>query len=785
MRSLLALLLISWLWCIAPMVGYAQQLPRAGGQIEMDGALGTDIYGVDFNEFSFGDFGVVDQEGFISDEWNDEAGYEVGRTWSAGDRLDTVLKVGDVVDGLGADKLSVQQIGDTIGRDIGQASLSEFELLTDQTLFELSENLDYLSEFEVDQVEPIKALLEQEVGADLSDVELGAIANIPEYGELKLSQLDSDLLAEFKIDDIPNADIAQLGDFERYKDSPLSEIPGLSELPLSEFPKGVGAEGGIVARIDVIYGPAEDHRTNTISGSYQEGFEVPCSEEGRLVNPSDSPVQPAKCAYIALDDLENVGRKIQGDFEGKQWISGKYHEVEGGFGPLKFVPSALGYSIGYEPTGRHPFGEAFKVVVWEPKEPEDEVTSKLFFRWCAVIAGQRTCTPYNQFSVPFLTHKINALIFVGPLDGQGGSSAAPPGASNYSPTGFGIASVPPRQGPCTGEVIDGISLDTLADGIAAIESKGSGDYNAVGVYTCYGDTCGRALGRYQTMSYLPEVQSRVASKPGGREFLDKISVGYQPTPQEVAQYYPPELQEEAFQDEIGQLFDRARSQIDPQTGRRFEGNRVIERVAQMWFGGPGSTIDAGFSDVHGRLSLYDYGVEVRQHYIAQGGQPSNNCVAVGAGLNGQGGVPTGTFQNPLNAYYPITSPYGPRNIGCIRSKFHPGVDLATPIGTPVGAADGGVVQFASCQVWGYGCTIVIDHGNGRKTRYSHLANLGVRQGQAVEQGQQIAQTGNTDGGTAVSTGPHLDFGIYLNDNTGAGQLPPRQNSVDPQQYIQF
>jgi hypothetical protein len=55
--------------------------------------------------------------------------------------------------------------------------------------------------------------------------------------------------------------------------------------------------------------------------------------------------------------------------------------------------------------------------------------------------------------------------------------------------------------------------------------------------------------------------------------------------------------------------ERAQGEIDPQTGRPFTGDRLIERVGQMWFGGPGSAIDGGGSDAFGRLTLYDYGVK--------------------------------------------------------------------------------------------------------------------------------------------------------------------------------
>jgi len=486
-----------------------------------------------------------------------------------------------------------------------------------------------------------------------------------------------------------------------------------------------------------------------------------------------------------------VGKKVQSEFEGKQWISGRYHEVEGGFGPLKWVPSPIGFSTGYEPTGRHPFGGAFKFVVWEPDETEGTVSTKLTFRWCVYIIGiGRTCTPYNQFSVPFISFKTNDYIFLGRMDGQGGATAAPDtsGSTPGGGTSFGNNPSTPGEGPCTGKVIDGVALDALADSLAKIESQGSGGYKAVGVPVSYTNpntgatVSGRALGRYQMMSYLPEVQSRVGAQPGGEAWLNRIANGYKPPQSEINEYFPPEMQEEAFRDEIGQLFDRARNETDPTTGRKFAGDRLIERVGQMWFGGPGAPIDGGSSDALGRLSLKSYGEETLEGYDAQGDTSADCAAATGGEGSGEA---TGSYANPLQSRYPVTSEFGRRNIGCQRSKFHPAIDLGTPIGTPVGSSDGGTVQFAACGVSGYGCTVVVDHGGGRKTRYSHLDSISVNQGQKVSQGQIIAETGNTDGNTSVSTGPHLDFGIYEGDTTGPGQLPAKGTAVNPRTYIDF
>ncbi|MEM6432418.1 MAG: M23 family metallopeptidase [Cyanobacteria bacterium P01_D01_bin.115] len=723
---------------------------------------GYQVRGADFANFSFNDLGPVEGGGSITD----------------------IIQLGDIAADFGAERITLDQIGTVLGEDLGQRSLAEFEPLTTQSLSSLSETVSSLDEFAVEAIPPVDALLQDATGIEFGGMELGGVlAENPELGELTLEGLEG--LEAFTIGDFPNAETVRLDQLDGWEHAALSDIPGLADLPFNQFPAGIGLLGGATARIDFIYSPAETDRTNTISGSFQAGFAVPCPDGGQLTqfpSPYQAPEanDPPECAYLELDDLENEGRAVQSDFEGKQWISGKYQEVAGGFGPLKYTPSPLGYSVGYEPTGRHPFGSAFKVVVWEPDEREDTVSFKLFFRKCTTLSGVGyTCTPFNQFSAPFLSHKINDVIFIGALDGSGGSSSAPGGG--YSATAFGVPGVPPAYGPCSGQVIDGINTDALAEAIALIESQGSGGYEAIGVYLCTKYNCGRGLGRYQTMSYLPEVTKRVQAKPGGAEWLARIESGYQPTPAELMQYYPPEDQEAAYQEELGQLLEMASGEIDPTTGQPFQGGRLIERVAQMWFGGPYSAIDGGGSDALGQLSLYDYGVEARQNYLAQGGQPSSQCAAIGAG---PAGTANGNFINPVGGGYPITSPFGPRNIGCQRSKFHPAVDLGTPIGTPVMASDGGVVQFAG-NVSGYGYTVVVDHGNGTKTRYSHLDSIGVRQGQAVGQGEQIALSGNSDGNTNVSTGPHLDFGIYLNDSTGPGQLVNKGNAVDPQQYIDF
>lgn len=104
----------------------------------------------------------------------------------------------------------------------------------------------------------------------------------------------------------------------------------------------------------------------------------------------------------------------------------------------------------------------------------------------------------------------------------------------------------------------------------------------------------------------------------------------------------------------------------------------------------------------------------------------------------------------------ITSSFGPRlDPFKKRAAFHAGVDFGTATGTPVYTTLPGTVTRAGYK-GPYGLVVEIDHGNGFRTRYGHLARSRVRRGQQVEFQQHIADAGNS----GRSTGPHLHYEIW-------------------------
>ena len=137
----------------------------------------------------------------------------------------------------------------------------------------------------------------------------------------------------------------------------------------------------------------------------------------------------------------------------------------------------------------------------------------------------------------------------------------------------------------------------------------------------------------------------------------------------------------------------------------------------------------------------------------------------GAGTNVVDGI---TWVTPIRYTY-FSSPFGYRIHPIYGDyRFHYGVDLSAPQGTPIYASRSGQVTIASYEAGGAGYWVSINHLDGFSTRYMHMTHFIVSPGQYVAAGQVIGYCGSTGG----STGPHLHFGVYYNGT-----------AVNPAKYI--
>ena len=104
----------------------------------------------------------------------------------------------------------------------------------------------------------------------------------------------------------------------------------------------------------------------------------------------------------------------------------------------------------------------------------------------------------------------------------------------------------------------------------------------------------------------------------------------------------------------------------------------------------------------------------------------------------------------------LSSPFGYRSDPfTTQAKMHTGVDLAMKVGNPVYATGDAVVEAVEFDFFGYGNSIILDHGFGYKTRYAHLNSVSVIEGMKVKRGDRIGEVGQS----GRASGPHLHYEV--------------------------
>jgi len=342
----------------------------------------------DFTHITFSNFpdviagGSIDLSGLTS-----VLGYDASRTWIAGDAITSILKLGDLA---GASNLPIRpllSILNAVGLPLDNLSLGDFGgILNNQTIGTLVAAIPQLTHFSLASIVPLYDLVAKTFG--LSTVESLAQSTIGDLlqntgrGEaLSNLHLDQLNLAGYSLDSIPGLINGPLEQFAKWEDALIGDIPGLSDLPLSSIFQDLTTDG-IFANLDIVFGNKEGYRTNTVSGSTVVGFRYPCNQ--------------SNCAHIELQPTSFLPLPT---LKGKQWISGNSQWVPGGSGCL----------AGEEPTGRHPFSKAFKVVLTNTDEAAGRAEFGIYFHF-SFFCGT---TPYVIGPFPWMSQYEKDLIFLG------------------------------------------------------------------------------------------------------------------------------------------------------------------------------------------------------------------------------------------------------------------------------------------------------------------------------------------------------------------------------------
>jgi hypothetical protein len=333
----------------------------------------------DWNRITFGNFPSVAKSGQLDlSSLTNVLGYDPSRQWRAGDPVTSVLMLGDFADATNLPTRTLQSILNPAGLSANNLRLADFGIVEKQTFQTLVNAVPSLANYSLDEVPPLYDLVEKTFGnsvaISLRNSPLGQLAN----GNLSSLPLASIDLSQYGLNSIPGLANTALSQFDRWEETLVGKIPGLEQLPFTNFFTDLGV-AGTFALVDIVFGQRENNRVNTVTGSTNVGFHYPCTRN---------------CAHIELSNPSWGGTAA-----GKQWISGNSQRVSGGSGCLR----------GSEPTGRHPFGRGFKVVLDQTDEKSGRAEFNIYFRF-KVKCGR---SPYIIGPFPWMSQYEKDLIFLG------------------------------------------------------------------------------------------------------------------------------------------------------------------------------------------------------------------------------------------------------------------------------------------------------------------------------------------------------------------------------------
>ena len=668
------------------------------------------------NTFTFSDIGGIGAAGSVADP-------NFGQlSWSAGTPPAQLFNLGMFQSSFGFQNLSLTQIQSLSGQPVTDAPLSSFGLVQGLTVSQLASAVPGLANQPVQNVPPIAAIAAQQGVVPVEGMTIGSIAP---FVQGPISQIGGELV-NYGVSQIPGLSNIPISNLPGWANAQIASIPGLDHIPLINPLTLMD----YFVPFDIGYGMSpcnlgpdchERNIDNTASGNFGN-LSIPCKGAAQ------------SCAHIEV-------KHWNGNTNNIRWVS-KEQQVSGG----------NGFLCSKEPTGRFPFGENPKVVVEKIKEHEGEVDFALYFSVDGPF-GSKSAHCFGPFPLPFWgTRKEGDLIVFGPDTLSANSPLAGLLNPSVGPSGCAASSGPVAAGS-GGGTYKGINIDALKTAISNVESRGTGGYQAIGSYVADdgAGNHGRALGKFQFMSYGP-ARNIISQKPGGAQFLaavDSPTINMSALSSALNQLFTPSEQEGLMNSQLQHLVDVAQSQ-------GLQGSQLIARVAEMHNGGEGaaSGINKQYSDsVVGDYNSGSGTVASSGSVVASSGCSTSAPNIQPTECNGKKlpyirptqGQATSEFN--LHRVNPVTGLVSP----------HTGIDLASPIGTPIVSSNCGVVSFTGPQ-GGYGNFTCINHSGGIETCYAHQSEIDVKVGQNVKQGEVIGRVGST----GRSTGPHLHFEFLIN-----------------------
>jgi hypothetical protein len=401
------LFLLTAIALVVPLSASIAQTPTTTPTIEYSQGL-YKTAAPDWSKITWESLPPVQQPGFLVIPKNliSTFGYDPSRSWTAGQKVDSVVMLGDVDDAFKMSDLSLKTIGAVAlptTATTTKPTLKDFGLMQWQTPKTLVKAMPELSNLSLSEVPPLADLFSQNGGFGDGTVS-GAIASNPQVADLTLDKID---LSKYSLDSIPGLDKTQLGKFKSWQQAYVNQIPKLSQVPFEKMPQPISSGIDVVGIASIVLGTSEKGDAKAGNDYFVSGSVVRGDAYG---NPSGERTLtvacPAgkECSYLEMGDFAGS----EGSLYGKRWASGSSQQVRGGYGILAAVNG------GKEPTGRLVYGSGFKVALTGVNESKGTANFGLFFRICARPPfQQKTCTPYFIGPVPWLPVSENDLVIVG------------------------------------------------------------------------------------------------------------------------------------------------------------------------------------------------------------------------------------------------------------------------------------------------------------------------------------------------------------------------------------